>query len=168
MDSLTRFLPFASKSEDVEELKSPDGTPIVKVSFASKHSAFVTEKGNVYIRGKVKYALGLGENVDEAHDYTHVKGLPRIVDVCCGKDHTVVLSDDGKVFTWGWGGNVLTSGSLGHGDQVSIATPKQVQALDSEKIVQISSGYENCLALTADGRVFSWGNGANGRLGKIT
>lgn len=50
------------------------------------------------------------------------------------------MSDDGRLFTWGWGGAVgsaglmggatdLGAGQLGHGDEMDEHTPKQVQRL---------------------------------------
>lgn len=41
----------------------------------------------------------------------------------CGLDHCLVISQEGQVFTWGYG----VSGVLGHGDYSSYTKPKLVE-----------------------------------------
>jgi alpha-tubulin suppressor-like RCC1 family protein len=46
--------------------------------------------------------------------------------VSCGFEHCLSLMDNGRVYTWGYGG----SGCLGHGDYTSIEAPKMVFVSD--------------------------------------
>ena len=55
-------------------------------------------------------------------------------------------------------------GRLGHGDEVDLLLPKQVEALAGQHVVAVSAGYRHSLALTA-GAVFTWGKGERGCLG---
>ena len=59
-------------------------------------------------------------------------------------------------------------GRLGHGDQQHQLLPKKVEALADQRVIAVSAGNFHSLALTADGAVWSWGNGLYGRLGSRT
>jgi alpha-tubulin suppressor-like RCC1 family protein len=85
----------------------------------------------------------------------------RVVDVSCGRYHTLARTSDGAVYTWGGGKN----GRLGHGDEKIRLTPSCVRALLSSRAVAITAGYHNNLVLTEQGDVWSWGWGAHGQLG---
>jgi len=76
--------------------------------------------------------------------------------------HSVIISADGKIFTWGRGG----SGQLGIGecpDQVQ--SPTRVKALEKYQIKSAATGAAHTLVLTADGAVFGFGANAMGQLG---
>ena len=49
-------------------------------------------------------------------------GMPPISDVKCGNNHTAAVTDDGKVFTWGFGGY----GRLGHNQPQDELAPREV------------------------------------------
>ncbi len=85
-----------------------------------------------------------------------------------GKSQVALLSDDGDVYTWGWGGSFFHGcGALGHGDTDTRTTPTLVEtfAEDGINVTQIASGSQHMLALSDEGEVFSWGQGEYGRLG---
>ncbi|KAL9323749.1 hypothetical protein ACSQ67_008606 [Phaseolus vulgaris] len=73
------------------------------------------------------------------------------------------LSDLTLVYGWGRGEH----GRLGFGDsdKSSKMVPQKVQLLAGEDIVQVSCGGTHSVALTRDGRMFSFGRGDHGRLG---
>lgn len=83
------------------------------------------------------------------------------------------LSEDGEVFTWGWGGTFVTgAGALGHGDLEHQWRPKEIEfpGVDTAsgrglKVKSLASGKSHMLAIGDEGEVWSWGNGENGRLG---
>ena len=81
--------------------------------------------------------------------------------VSCGSDFTACIGVSGRVYTWGRG----THGNLGHGDTLNQFKPKLVEALGDYLVSEIACGAKHCMARTQEFRVFSWGNGANGRLG---
>jgi hypothetical protein len=92
-----------------------------------------------------------------------VSSLPpsQIVDVSCGFDHILVATSKGELLSCG----TYSSGQLGLGEEKDQATPKVVSCLSHVKIIQISAGEEFSLALTAEGRVFSFGKNDSGQLG---
>ena len=78
-----------------------------------------------------------------------------------GGFHNLAITADGAV--WSWGGGAY--GKLGHGDQQHRLLPKKVEAFAGQCVVTVSAGARYSLATTADGAVFSWGEGGDGRLG---
>ena len=53
---------------------------------------------------------------------------------------------------------------LGHGDEQNQLLPKKVDALAGQRVVAVSAGLGHSFAITADGDVWSWGEGGFGRL----
>jgi alpha-tubulin suppressor-like RCC1 family protein len=74
--------------------------------------------------------------------------------------HASHAADQGRVFSCGFG-------ALGLGaERLSSATLQQIPALAHERIVTLGAGLEYCAALSASGRLYSWGlNSPSGRLG---
>ena len=85
----------------------------------------------------------------------------RIVAVSAGARHSIALTADSAVWSWGYGGQ----GQLGHGDQELQLLPKKIEALADQRIVAVSAGAYHSIALAADGAVWSWGYGTFGQLG---
>jgi alpha-tubulin suppressor-like RCC1 family protein len=86
------------------------------------------------------------------------------VAVSAGYDNAAALGSDGAVY--GWGRN--TYGEIGNESDADhpSTVPLRVSGLPATtKIVQLSAGGNFDLALTADGRVFGWGDDGNGQLG---
>ena len=80
-----------------------------------------------------------------------------------GAEHTVTLTEAGRVFTWGDGGVV----QLGHDDEESQPAPRQVDArrFAGEKVVFVAARGRRTVAVTAGGRLYTWGHGEYGQLG---
>ena len=85
----------------------------------------------------------------------------RVVAVSSGEYHSIAITADGSVWSWGWGGN----GRLGHGDEQNQLLPKKVEALAGQRVVAVSSGECHSIVITASGPVVSWGEGRRGFLG---
>jgi alpha-tubulin suppressor-like RCC1 family protein len=92
-----------------------------------------------------------------------VKGLlgHHIVQIACGGQHVAVLSDSGRVFTWGRGG----FGRLGHGHTGAVESPTLVDGLKNVKVATVCCGFAYTAAADCDGLLYTWGAGENGRLG---
>ena len=54
---------------------------------------------------------------------------------------------------------------LGHGDRQNQLLPKKVEAFAGQGVVAVSASFGHSLVITADGAVWSWGMGDNGKLG---
>ncbi|KFM56578.1 E3 ubiquitin-protein ligase HERC2, partial [Stegodyphus mimosarum] len=80
-----------------------------------------------------------------------------------GSKSLFIISQDGKVYACGEG----TNGRLGLGHSNNVSFPRQIYSLSQFVIrkIAVHSGGRHALALTIDGKVFSWGEGDDGKLG---
>ncbi|KAJ6624924.1 regulator of chromosome condensation 1/beta-lactamase-inhibitor protein II [Mycena sp. CBHHK59/15] len=105
--------------------------------------------------------------VSEAGNKEHV------VKATAGITFSVILTDTGKVYTFGSGekgqlGNGKTGERIITGNKLAFdiqPQPAQVEGIDNRKIVQISAGQQHCIALDSTGLVYVWGYGGYCRLG---
>lgn len=85
------------------------------------------------------------------------------INISGGSKSLFIVSEDGKVYACGEG----TNGRLGLGHNYNVSTPRKVPVISQYvvKKVAVHSGGKHAIALTVDGRVFSWGEGDDGKLG---
>jgi alpha-tubulin suppressor-like RCC1 family protein len=101
--------------------------------------------------------LGLGPSAEDAALEPSVVEALRgktVVDVQAGEQFSMALTDLGDVFTWGRG----KEGQLGHGGKENGDTPRKVDALAHDVVVQIAAGWQHCIVRTASHRVYTWGS----------
>ncbi|XP_044334280.1 PH, RCC1 and FYVE domains-containing protein 1 isoform X2 [Triticum aestivum] len=159
-----------ARPKEVESLK---GLRVKSVACGPWHTAAIVEGmssvkcnapiGNLFTWGDAdKGKLG--------HADKKMKLVPTCVDslishdflqVSCGMALTVVLTSNGVVFTIG----SSKHGQLGNpqADGESVCTVGGI--LKNEFVTEISSGSSHVAALTMNGKVFTWGKGADGQLG---
>lgn len=93
------------------------------------------------------------------------KGLAKLNPVffAGGSKTLFVVSQDGEVYSCGEG----TNGRLGTGAFTDVPSPKVLVDLSMYVVrkVAVNGGGRHAMALTADGKVFSWGDGEFGQLG---
>jgi alpha-tubulin suppressor-like RCC1 family protein len=89
-----------------------------------------------------------------------LKGIA-IKSLACGDSHVLAMSDVGRVYSWGIG----YYGTLGHGDETTLTTPKLIEALVDEVIVAGSGGANHSIVVSEDGRGYVWGRDQCGQLG---
>ena len=87
----------------------------------------------------------------------------RIVDVSCGNQHSLLLTDQGQVYAFGRN----MDGQLGINSRKESKLPTLVTALSDDIVCQIACGGDYSLALCESGTVFAWGNNGAGQCGKI-
>ena len=129
--------------------------PIRDISAGRDHSVCVSVQGNVYVCGSNrKGKLGLGKKAKAAYESfqinDYLKDYPMDA-VALGAGHTLSLSKEGEVFSWG----SSSYGVLGHGMQKTFVfissrdewVPRKVQALDGTVVKSIASGdtYSGCI-----------------------
>jgi len=88
----------------------------------------------------------------------------RVTVLAAGAAHSLALCADGTLAAWGSN----SGGRLGNGSTTSSNVPVAVNqsgVLAGKRMAAIAVGSSHSLVLSADGRVFAWGVGSNGRLG---
>ncbi|XP_029910455.1 probable E3 ubiquitin-protein ligase HERC3 [Myripristis murdjan] len=138
--------------------------PLVQVSAGGEQSFALAVSGSVFSWGKNhRGQLGLGDTTDR-HTPTAVQclNMKKTVHVSCGREHTATLTKGGTVFTFGSG----QFGQLGHNSFRDELRPRVVSELWGAKVTEISCGRHHTLVLTGSRRVYSFGCGEQGQLGR--
>ncbi|XP_054166562.1 uncharacterized protein LOC128964028 [Oppia nitens] len=122
------------------------------------------DQHEIFVWGKNHLGqLGLGHETDQLSPVknTFFSQL-NIVQISCGADHTLALTDNGEVYAWGsneWG-------QIGLGDQFSqriVSIPHRIAIYI--RIKSVSCGDYHSMILTIRTSVYSWGKNDFGQLG---
>ncbi|MBN3291886.1 RPGR regulator, partial [Polypterus senegalus] len=137
----------------------------VYISCGDEHTALITN-GKLYVFGSNNWGqLGLGTK-DTVYKPTCVKELKseRVKLVACGRNHTIVCTEQCKMYACG--GN--NEGQLGLDDAQERDTFHQIKFFTGKfKIKQLAAGSNISAALTADGKLYTFGESDNGKLGLL-
>ena len=141
----------------------PNFQGVKQVASGVMHSLAVKEDGTVWGWG-YNNDNQLSEEVGKpaVSSPVQISGITNAKMVACGYNFSVILKDDGTV--WTCGSNSF--GELGDGTTTDSGEFKQVTGLNN--IISISSGYYHSLALRSDGTVWAWGKNGEGQLGDGT
>ena len=139
---------------------------VVMVDAGGGHSALQDSDGELWMSGRGDDGqLGTGGRVQAMLTPTLVPkgrlGGARVKMAACGADHTLVLTEVGRVWAFGCG----EYGQLGTGDEEVRTTPAQVVGLRGVTITFVAAGDSHSVAVSAGGGTFTWGYGGWGRLG---
>ncbi|XP_072992581.1 ultraviolet-B receptor UVR8-like [Typha latifolia] len=153
---------------DITQISTPvrvQGLERVRlIAVGAFHNLALSEDGILWAWGNNEYGqLGTGDTQPRSQPVP-VEGLSglTLVDIAAGGWHSTALTDEGEVYAWGRGEH----GRLGFGDDKSSKmVPQKVQLLAGQDVIQVSCGGTHSVALTHDGRMFSFGRGDHGRLG---
>ena len=151
-----------------EDIKKPElnrylsQQQLVDIIWGFEHCIGLTSSGQCLTWGQNRYGqLGIGSY--------HPSNLPQllkefsdkfVVQICCGSYHTMVLTSDGEVFSWGHN----TFAQLGDRTYNSRESPTPI--LIKDKVVAIACGLNHSVALTDTGSVYIWGVNEFGQLGR--
>ncbi|RHZ31308.1 hypothetical protein DYB37_007679, partial [Aphanomyces astaci] len=131
------------------------------VSCGYRHAAVVTTRAELFTLGYGECGrLGHGDENAALHP-TRVdlfEGIP-VSHVSCGREHTMVVTADNRVYGFGWG----EAGRLGTGESGKCLVPTQLT--DVPPVVKVACGREHTLLLSASGQVLACGAGYGGRCG---
>ena len=152
--------------------------PVSAVSVGTRHVAAVGTDGSLFTWGAGNYGkLGLGTR-DDNPDPSRVGGAlegQRVVAVDCGDHHTAAITEGGRLFTWGHGGQ----GRLGHGDENHAELPTEVMGVKPDHwstvegmpggadafVTSVSCGFNHTVVALRGGEVCTFGYGIYGQLG---
>ena len=137
----------------------------IHIAGGSKSLFIVSHDGKVYACGEgANGRLGLGHSNNVTIPQQIQTLSPYVIKKVCvhsGGKHTMALTVDGKVFSWGEGDD----GKLGHGNLITYDKPKLIEALKSKRVRDIACGSSHSAAITSGGELYTWGLGEYGRLG---
>jgi alpha-tubulin suppressor-like RCC1 family protein len=86
----------------------------------------------------------------------------KVTAVACGLFHSLILSEEGDVFSFGLG----EGGRLGHKTEVSWTTPNKIEI--PSKVTKIAAGYHNSFFILENKTVYSCGESSEGSSGHET
>jgi len=149
----------------------PEPVPGMKfkdVACGTNFTVAIDSDGSVLTTGSGRQGtLGHGD-LESRSEFSKIDpkhfGGKKAVQVEAGEEVTLVLTEDSQVYTFGCD----DYGKLGLGSKSTSriqSTPQLVRKLSKEKIVQVSAGDMHCGAVSANGKLFLWGAGGEGRLG---
>ncbi|KAM6565264.1 hypothetical protein CsatA_024392 [Cannabis sativa] len=154
------------------EVQLLNGLRTIKVACGVWHTAAIVEVGQsaVSVSSRKLFTWGDGDKYRLGHGNKETYLLPNCVSslidynfqqLGCGHTMTIALTTSGHVFTMGG----TAYGQLGNPASDG-KTPCLVQdKLVGEFVEEISCGANHVAVLTSRSEVFTWGRGANGRLG---
>ncbi|CAG8442511.1 17764_t:CDS:1 [Funneliformis caledonium] len=119
----------------------------------------IVEKNNKSVRRKKKEKLYF-EPIKIFHDLDQ-----RVIDVACGQYHTVLLTHDGKIFTFG----LNKYGQLGYDSPAKVQfsdIPKKIEHGSISRVKSVHCGWNNTIVICDDGKLFICGRNDHGQCGK--
>ena len=137
-----------------------------QIACGVRHIALVTRQGEVFTwEEEAGGRLGHGIQVDVCRPkLVEFLALTNIDFVACGEYHTCAVSTSGDLFTWGDG--IHNVGLLGHGSDLSHWIPKRVSGpVEGLQVLSVACGTWHSALATANGKLFTFGDGAFGVLG---
>lgn len=152
-------------------LSRPLQTRVLQVACGRAHSLVLTDQEGVFSLGNNAYGqcgrpIVENEVYSGSHIIHKIEGFSgKVIQVACGQDHSLFLTDQGKVYSCGWGADGQTG--LGHHER-SCSPVELGGDLDGVHIQQISTYADCSLALSRDGELYGWGNSEYRQLAMAT
>eukprot|EP00249_Psilotum_nudum_P009285 c21833_g1_i3 orf=289-1521(+) len=159
----------------VTEPREVAGLPVcAHIAAGYHHSAAISDDGEVFVWGDNSHGqLGLGKGARRIQcrpcSIESLKGLS-LKAVAFGSEHSLALTDDGKVLSWGTGKH----GQLGHSlrpsafrffQNMSEYSPRLIKHLQDTQIQKISAGLLHSACVDDNGGLYTFGKGMFSQLG---
>ena len=137
----------------------PNLPKINLVSCGGDFTVCVDDEGFIWSFGSNKFGqLGTGRNTTNFNVPQKLPNIPPVVSVSCGDVHTLIITNDSNLWSWGRNG----SGELCNENLESQLEP---QKTSFSNISKISAGFYHSLFQNDKGEIFSCGNNAKGQCG---
>jgi RCC1 and BTB domain-containing protein len=138
---------------------------IIKISCGYKHSLVLTNCGDLYGFGHNFYGqIGCGNTTDQLKPIKiHGFNYENIVSIACGVWHSLVLTETGQAYSWGWNGSIRLE--LGNTGIIYHKSPQRIVLNNNQDIKSIACGSQHSLLLTTDGDIYAFGYNGFGQIG---
>lgn len=125
---------YAMENLPVVIEKELEGRKVEKISTGYAHAACITDNGEVWFWGMSQYL-----------EPTRIFSMldKKCVDVECGQNYTLILTDEGELYTFGKG----KTGVLGHANTSNLTQPALVEGLQGKKVMKMSAGFTHCAVI---------------------
>eukprot|EP01018_Ginkgo_biloba_P019306 Gb_14008 [translate_table: standard] len=146
-----------------QPIKALQGLEIKQIACGDSHCLAVTRDGEVQSWGRNQNGqLGLG-HAEDCLTPQKIKAFQGITVkmVAAGAEHTAAVTENGKLYGWGWG----RYGNLGLADRNDRLVPEEVVALHGERISMVACGWRHTIASSDCGNLFTYGWSKYGQLG---
>ena len=175
-----KILRYSSSPIEISTLSNES---ITNYSLGGGHVVAVNSEGQLYSWGACACGqLGIDDASNTVLDSEGYPAQPfpkqiirlnniKIKYVACGDAHTLAISDNGDIYSWGGSG----CGQLGHPNISELPKdndsfpylpfPKIIDSIQDIKMCDIACGKTHSVAIDNSGNVYSWGGGASGQLG---
>jgi alpha-tubulin suppressor-like RCC1 family protein len=141
----------------------PGVNEAVAVAAGVHHSFVLSRDGTVMASGwNSSGQLGLGDT-DDRDTFTVVTGLRGVVDIDAGWQHSISVTVEGGLYTWGRG-RAMSHGGDG-ATQYLVPTKVTGGGIGEAVVVQVAAGEHHSMSLTAAGELYAWGVGDRGQPG---
>ena len=149
--------PFLTEGESIiTAMNAGDGT-------SYPFSVFLTSNGRLFSVGSNNRAqLGVGDLVDRSQpteiNLSFLNENEKVISLSLGIQHSLILTNQNRVFAWGYGG----FRALGQGSNTAdLVVPTIINfpgLLDNEVVSKIYGYNFNSIVITSLNRVYMWGN----------
>ncbi|MFC6154632.1 RCC1 domain-containing protein [Nocardioides yefusunii] len=162
-----RSAPVASLRGEI-----PDDVTLTALAVGGSHSLALGSDGNVYAWGDNTYGQ-LGDSTTTSRQTPvatrrgSIPGGVAVTAIAAGRNHSLALGSDGKVYAWGLNSSV----QLGDGSETRRTAPVTTSrgAIPGDaSVLSIAAGANHSLALASNGNVYAWGSNLRGQLGDST
>ncbi|KAH7919448.1 RCC1/BLIP-II [Leucogyrophana mollusca] len=161
------------------DLGAEEGTKFVHAACGKSHSLLVDSEGQVWSAGANNYGQCGHPVVAQITSFKAIDGpsldgtRERVVKAAAGVTFSIVLTESGKVFSFGSGekgqlGNGRTGEHIVTGNKTAFDIeyePIPVRGMDDKTITDIACGPQHSVAIDSQGLVYVWGYNGYCRLG---
>ncbi len=144
-------------------IKALNNEKIIKISCGACHSLVLTKSGELYGFGcNYDGRVGFGNN---EHELKPIKIIgfnnKKIVSMACGSFHSLALTDNGEVYSWG----NKTSDRILIRSTAHQNKPQRIDLNENQIAKSISCGHSHSLLLTTVGDIYAFGSNIFGQIG---
>ncbi|KAI5918036.1 regulator of chromosome condensation 1/beta-lactamase-inhibitor protein II [Camillea tinctor] len=162
-DDDTGLNPHESTPGEVDVKHFPEGTVFAQVAATDSASFVLTDEGLVYGWGTFRGSdgiIGFSDSIRVQPTPTWISELSQIKQLACGSNHVVALDINGKVFTWGSGGQFQLGRKpltrLG-GPQAGLRPQPCGKFGKKHYATKVAAGSYHSFYMDNDNHVWAWG-----------